>query len=291
MDDEGIRAAFHEAVATLDPPVERLVAGAMARGRRRTLVMRAGAALSVTAVLGGAAALVVALLPGPAAHRSSAIGPGGPSSGRVPATRSVSAIEPGAQPDTVTMTPQALLQTALDTLPRDGTTSRYAGNFDDNGFVSVQFVFDDGNGAAQVDVAMQYPPKHVTPHAPEPIIGCRPAAEGCTVLAGRCAREHPGEPRVPVRARPELDRAERRPGPDGRGQGEHPRVERAEEQGRRDLPRRPAVHASRAGRLGRQPAVAGRRSRSNAPMRPRACSLRTISACRPASTDRRPAPA
>jgi hypothetical protein len=182
MDDEGIRTAFHEAVATLDPPVERLVAGAMARGRRRALVMRAGAGLSVAAVLGGAAALVVALLPGAAADRTSKIVAGGSSPGSVHATRSAATIKPAAQPETVTMTPQALLQTALDTLPRDGTTSGYAGNFDDNSFVGVQFVFDDGNGAAQVDVALQYPPKHVTPHAAEPVVGCRPASEGCTVL-------------------------------------------------------------------------------------------------------------
>jgi hypothetical protein len=182
MDDEGIRAAFHEAVATLDPPVEHLVNGAMARGRRRALVMRAGAGLSVAAVLGGAAALVVALLPGRAAHRPSAIDVGGPSPGSVPAANSVPATKTARPPDTVTITAQALLQTALDTLPRAGTTSRYAGNFDDNGFVGVQFVFDDGDGAAQVDVAMQYPQPHATPHPPEPVVACRAAAEGCTVL-------------------------------------------------------------------------------------------------------------
>ena len=161
------------------------------------------------------------------------------------------------------MTPQALLQTALDTLPRDGTTSRYAGNFDDNAFVGVQFVFDDGNGAAQIDVALQYPPKHVTPHAPEPIIGCRPASEGCTVLPdGAHASTHESleypyghDPNSTERS---VDLVRH-----GRGQGEHPRVERAQEQGRRDLPRPPAVHARRADCLGRPPGVAGRRSRQH----------------------------
>ena len=167
-EDQRFSAALHRAVSTLEPPTERLVSGAIARGRRRRRWIR-GAEVGTTAVvLAGVAGLVVALIPGGSSAPASA-----PSAG--PVHRTTTAAKPvRPKPTTVAMTPQALLQTALDTLPRAGKTSHYAGNFD-NSFVGTQFVYDDGHGAALIYVALATDQSFGPP--------CAPRSAGCTVFA------------------------------------------------------------------------------------------------------------
>jgi hypothetical protein len=167
-DDERFGTLLVQAVRTLDPPTDRLVAGGIARGRRRTRLIRGAEALTVLGVIGGVAALVVALLPSESSGRAT--------------IRPADSLPPVA-PTTVPMTPQALLQTALDTLPRPGTTARYEGNLGDGG-VNASFVYDDGHGAAQIDVGMAWgTPTKLQPHALEPITPCDAGIDGCRILA------------------------------------------------------------------------------------------------------------
>lgn len=172
-EDERFSAVLHRAVSTLEPPTERLVSGAIARGRRRRRWIR-GAEVGTTAiVLAGVAGLVVALIPGGSSAPASA-----PPAG--PVHRTTTAAKPARpKPTTVAMTPQALLQTALDTLPRPGKTSHYAGNFG-TGFASAWFVYNDGHGTAAVTVAIQAPTS--APHAAV-ITPCTPRTAGCRPLA------------------------------------------------------------------------------------------------------------
>lgn len=171
-EDERFSAVLHRAVSTLEPPTERLVCGAIARGRRRRRWIR-GAEVGTTAVvLAGVAGLVVALIPARGSGPTT-VSPAGP------AHRTTAAKPVKSLPTTVATTPQALLQIALDTLPRPGKTSHYSGNFG-TAFASAWFVYDDGHGAAAVTVAIQAPSSE--PHAAV-ITPCTPRTAGCSVLA------------------------------------------------------------------------------------------------------------
>jgi hypothetical protein len=168
MDDEHrFSTVLHRAVATLEPPTERLVSGGLARGRRRrrrVLCAEIATGLAVTAAVAG---VVVAVIPGQTPHRVGS--------------------NAGAQSPTISrpmsaMTPQLLLQTALDTLPRPGKTSKYAGN-SEPGSVAAFFVYDDGHGAAAIDVSLTYPVAGLGPKQRAPIIPCTAQIDGCAVLS------------------------------------------------------------------------------------------------------------
>ena len=58
---------------------------------------------------------------------------------------------------TVTMTPQLLVRTAIDLLPRPGTTSRYYGHPAQGNSVGAQFVWNDGHGAAEILLDLYWP--------------------------------------------------------------------------------------------------------------------------------------
>src|SRR5947209_709872 len=106
-EDDLIAATLHRAVSTLEPPTARLVAGGIARGRRRRRVVIGAEVLTGAALVAGVLAMVAAFLPG--SH-------GG-------ATAAAGSLTPIGEAAVVPMTPQALLQTALDTLPRPGSTT------------------------------------------------------------------------------------------------------------------------------------------------------------------------
>lgn len=184
-DDERIGTLLTQAVRTLDPPTERLVSGGIDRGRRRTRLYHGAAALTVLSVLGAVAALVVALVPH-GSSTGSAIRPGG--------SPAITAAGP-APAQTVTMTPQALLKAALDTLPRPGTTTHYAGS-SSPGDVSAQFVYDDGQGRAQIYVSLDYPPSGGGLGNACQISVCKTLADG-NRLAVYQGNGHPGDPSVP----------------------------------------------------------------------------------------------
>jgi hypothetical protein len=165
MDDEQLGAVLHRAVSTLEAPTERLVAGGIARGRRRRRIVLGGQLASGAAVVAGVIALIVMLLPGSSGRRTPAAGP---------------STTPPAAGGTVPVTPQVVVQTALDTLPRPGTTSKYDGRAFD-GFAAGSFVYDDGHGAAAIDVSLTYP--GASPKASAPIAPCATGSDGCRVLA------------------------------------------------------------------------------------------------------------
>jgi hypothetical protein len=173
QDDDRITAVLQRAARTLEPDTAKLVAGGLARGRRRRRLVRGAEALSAFALLAGVAGLAAALLPfGGGAGRGSA-GHSAPVGGSGP----VSTVAP-----TVLMSPQALVQTAVDLLPRPGATSAYGGNAMD-GSVTGRFVYDDGHGAAQIFVALAYPSAAPTPKSALAAAGCVAGSAGCQVLA------------------------------------------------------------------------------------------------------------
>jgi hypothetical protein len=181
-DDERFGAALHRAVSTLDAPTGRLVEGAIRRGRRRRRWVRGAEVLTGAAVLAGVATLVVALV-------------GGTSPGRKPnGPVAVGGARTPARPAADLITPQALLQTALGLLPH-GTTSRYAGNYS-AGDVNAQFLYNDGHGAAQVDVSLDYPPLGGDLGGACQISTCTNRPDGST-LAVYQGNGHPGDTTLP----------------------------------------------------------------------------------------------
>jgi hypothetical protein len=181
MNDERMGTLLVEALRTLPTPTEQIVSGAMARGRRRRRIVRIAESLTIAAVCAGVAGLVIALLPRDEGSGSTTP-PGGHDSSATTA------------PD-VPITPQALLQTALDTLPRPGQTTRYAGE-STPGFVSAQFDYDDGHGAAKVAVSMDYPPLGAGLGSACEISDCTTRPDGSR-LAVYQGNGRPGDPNLP----------------------------------------------------------------------------------------------
>ncbi|MDT4912360.1 MAG: hypothetical protein QOC66_1488 [Pseudonocardiales bacterium] len=180
-DDDRFGAVLHRAVSTLEPPTERLVAGAIARGRRRRRIVLAGELATGGVLVAGVLALVVALVPDANGSRTGT-SPAGKPADPAPAAA-------GRLP----MSPQALAQTALETLPRRGATTNFEGSAD-AGSVSTAFTYDDGHGGAQIVIAMQYPVPGASPKVHGPILPCARGSEGCIVLSdgahARTARGH-----------------------------------------------------------------------------------------------------
>src|SRR3954452_6905167 len=104
-DDSELGALFHRAVATLEPPSLRLADAGLDRGRRQQRRRRVVGAGTGAAVLAAVVAVGAAVL-----SAGSGSGSGTPAAG-----------SSGSQ--LVAVTPQAVLRTALDTLPRAGETS------------------------------------------------------------------------------------------------------------------------------------------------------------------------
>lgn len=187
-DDERVGTLLLRAVRTMDPPTQRLVAGAVVRGRRRVRLIRCAEAVTGVGVLAGVAALTVALLPG-VSGRSGTL----PAGASAP-VRQASITSTPAQ-DTVPMTPQALLQIALDTLPRPGSTSHYSGN-SSPGQVGTGFVYDDGHGPALVSVSLEFPLLSDGLGAACQISVCTTLSDG-SKLAVYQGNGHPGDASIP----------------------------------------------------------------------------------------------
>ena len=149
--DDLFAGALRRAVSTLEPPTERLVAGGLARGRRRRRIRHTVAVGTGAALLAAVVALGAVLLPGTTAAPRQRSVAGAPHATSAPPSK------PAHRVVLPALTPQALLQTALDGLPRAGRTTHYTGR-SMSGFVGTEFVYDDGHGAAQVDVALEYGP-------------------------------------------------------------------------------------------------------------------------------------
>lgn len=161
-----ITELLHRA-SDVEPDVDALVTGGMHRGRHRVLAVRAVTGVSAAALAACVAVLVVALLPSGTARSQRASGP--PSKTPPPATVA----------KTVPITPQAMLQRAIDSLPRAGRTGDYGGNFG-RGHVAVTLDYYDGHGAAALIMGLDEPTSG--PHAGAPA-QCAPTEEGCRVLA------------------------------------------------------------------------------------------------------------
>jgi hypothetical protein len=176
--DTQLSLLMNRAVATLDAPTELLVRGGLERGRRlrrRRRLLQAGTG---AALVGLIAAVVVSLLPGTA--------PAG--SLQAPTrTRQSAAVLPtprdtatAATRAPVSISPQLLAQTAVGLLPRHGTITDLHGR-GSAGTVLAEFVYDDGHGAAQVDVSIGFAQDGVSGIEDK----CRPndpnSTETCTV--------------------------------------------------------------------------------------------------------------
>jgi len=167
MDDDDLGTLIHRAVATLEPPTQRLADGGLQRGRRQRRRRRLAGAGTAAALVTGVVAVSAALL----------VGGTGAGTGGGPDTPAA-----GGGAHLVAVTPQAVLQTALDTLPRPGETTKYAGASLD-GYAGANFVYDDGHGAAAVQVAVGYPPAGAGPKNAGSVSPCAiKAGSRCTVL-------------------------------------------------------------------------------------------------------------
>jgi hypothetical protein len=172
--DRNVTELLNRAVATLEPRLDLLVSGGAQRGRtlrRRRRIAQAGSGLALAALI---ATVTVAVWPsstataghrGAALHQSDAAHP--------PALSRTHQAD-----DSVTMTPQLLLERTLDLLPGKPATHKYTGRAFP-GWVGAEFIYDDGNGAAQVDVAMGFTQDGI--HAAQP--PCQASDPGCSVLA------------------------------------------------------------------------------------------------------------
>jgi hypothetical protein len=194
--EQQLPSLMQHAVDTLEPDPAPLVAGGLARGRRKRRqhqLTRAAEGLTVLAVVGGIAAIVVSTLPGrsPSTRAPAGAAPVAPL-GAVSAPASVASSR--ATP-TATLTPQQLQAIVVRLLPRPGTISHRTGNSED-GFVATEFVYDDGHGPAMVDVALSYPPLGDGLGAGCQISVCTTNPDGSRTAVYQ-GNGHPGHPSIP----------------------------------------------------------------------------------------------
>jgi hypothetical protein len=177
MDPErGIPELLHTAVATLEPRTSALVAGGTCRGRTLRRRRRLAQASSGMALVGLIAGVAVAVWPSsqpssqPASRAAQRSAP--------PVSRPAPSPRPHpATPATATITPQVLLQRTLALLPPHSSTSDYTGR-SFAGWVGAELVYDDGAGAAAIDVAMGFVQDGISGAQPP----CADPAPGCRVL-------------------------------------------------------------------------------------------------------------
>jgi hypothetical protein len=151
--DSQLTTLLDRAVAELDSPTERLVRGGLVRGRRLRRRRRAIQIGTGGALVGLIAAVVVSIIPGgsPAAtHTPGRQIQAGTGSSTVPLTT-----QRATAPAKESISPQLLAQTAIDLLPHMGKITNLHGRAM-AGDVLAEFVYDDGNGAAQIDVSIGF---------------------------------------------------------------------------------------------------------------------------------------
>ncbi len=175
--DPDVTELLNRAVATLEPRLDLLVAGGAQRGRslrRRRRAAQAGSGLALAALI---ATVTVAVWPSgrTGGHRAAASQQTSAVQQPPPVTAKSHAVSPAD--DSVTITPQLLLQRTLNLLPGKPDTGTYTGRAFP-GWVGAEFVYNDGNGAAQIDVSMGFTEDGI--HAAQP--PCQASDPDCTVL-------------------------------------------------------------------------------------------------------------
>jgi hypothetical protein len=158
-----------------DPDAERRVLAALADPPRRNV--RAGLAVAGSAGAVAAIALAVAFVP----HGSSSDAPAG---GGIASTSASPAPTPtvsvSAPPAAVPLTPQVAVQTLTDLLTGQGTVTRPTGRAIANQALA-EVLFDDGHGAAQIDIAVTLGASPTNVKGAAPPSGCTPGPD-CTTL-------------------------------------------------------------------------------------------------------------
>ncbi len=151
--DSHLTALLERAVDGLDSPTERLVRGGLQRGRRLRLRRRVIQGGSGVALIGLIAVVAVSLVPGgsPAAQRTPA--------GRPRATTGSSTVPATAHGAGTavkeSISPQLLAERTIKLLPQTAQISDLHGR-SMAGDVLAEFVYDDGHGAAQINVSMGF---------------------------------------------------------------------------------------------------------------------------------------
>jgi hypothetical protein len=149
--DSNMNDMLNRAVATMEPRTDLLIAGGLARGRTLRRRRRIAQGASGVALAGLIATVTVAAWPSstaPAAqHRNQAAG--SPQVGAVVAHHAPSA--------RATITPQVVAQRATDLLPAGAKPTHLSGN-SMAGFVGASLTYDDGHGAALLEVSLDFGP-------------------------------------------------------------------------------------------------------------------------------------
>jgi hypothetical protein len=146
-DPAGVDAAERrllDSIADLGP----VPATAHRRPPLRTWAAVAASVAAVTAVTTTVAVAVPHLLANPSPRE-----PAGQPLASAPATPGT---RPPAAPARVPVTPQVAVRTMLDLLPRQGSVSHLAGR-SSRGWSGGELIYDDGHGAAQLTVGVDYP--------------------------------------------------------------------------------------------------------------------------------------
>jgi hypothetical protein len=164
------------------PEAEQRVLAAVtaaATGPRRRTV-RTGLAVAGSVTAAGAVSFAVAVLPGD--HTTSS----GPAAASQPpaSTTTASVSTPPPAPTLRPVTPQVVVQNLIKLVSAKGTASKPSGRALSN-FAAGEIVFNDGHGAAEIDVALTWPGQGTGPKK-EAVPGqdvCRGGAT-CTTVAG-----------------------------------------------------------------------------------------------------------
>jgi hypothetical protein len=143
-DDEQIAVHFHDAVSTLEPPVERLVDAATAQGRRRLRMRRGVQALTMCTVLAGGTGIAAVV------HSQTPI--------------------PTVNQTLISLLPGGTVQSW-----RPELTTR-AGN-------AIDVIYDDGNGAALITGAVDHPDLPGGHSLSCDVATCTPLSDGSGYLA------------------------------------------------------------------------------------------------------------
>jgi hypothetical protein len=151
--DSQLTTLLDRAVAGLDSPTERLVRGGLERGRRLRRRRRLIQGGTGGALVGLIAAVVVSIVPG--GSPAATLAPGGQTPAGTDSSKAPSTAHRASTPAKESISPQLLARTAIDLLPREGKISDLHGRAM-AGDVLAEFVYNDGNGAAQINVSIAF---------------------------------------------------------------------------------------------------------------------------------------
>ncbi len=150
--DSQLTVLLERAVAELQSPTERLVRAGLARGRRLRRRRRAIQSGTGVALVGLITVVVVSIVLG---GSPSALRPAGRAHAGTGPTSAPSHVHRASAPAMQSISPQLLAERAIKLLPHNGTITDLHGRAT-AGDVMAEFVYDDGNGAAQIEVSMGF---------------------------------------------------------------------------------------------------------------------------------------